>query len=294
MLALSWVEPEQARQAIRETRRLTARPFGVNLVLEWNQQRRFAVCLEENVPIVSFAWGDPTSYISAAHKAGVKVIHSVASAAEARQIADLGVDAAVAQGWESGGHVLGEVTTMTLLPRVVDAVAPLPVIAAGGIADGRGVAAALALGAAGVWIGTRFLVSDEAFTHPKYREAVLRARETDTRYTTAFDGGWPNAPHRVIANSTVDTWLSGGSPATGNKPGEGDVVAHFADGRPVHLYDDTIPLPGMTGEVERLALYAGQSVGLASKVEPASVIVRTLAEEAHVAIYRLNDIINSD
>jgi NAD(P)H-dependent flavin oxidoreductase YrpB (nitropropane dioxygenase family) len=217
----------QARHTIRETKRLTTRPFGVNLVLAWNQQARLAVCLDENVPILSFAWGDPSPYISATRKAGARVIHSVASAAEARQIADLGVDAVVAQGWESGGHVLGEVTTMALLPRVVDATAPLPVIAAGGIADGGGIAAALALGAAGVWIGTRFLVSEEAFTHPKYRESVLQAKETDTRYTTAFDGGWPNAPHRVIANSTVDTWRSGGSAATGNRPGEGDVVAHF-------------------------------------------------------------------
>lgn len=287
MLALSWSDFQAARRAIRETRALTPRPFGVNLVLEWDQRERLDVCLEEGVSILSFFWGDPTPYLPATRKAGAKVMHTVASAAEARRAVDLGVDIVVAQGWEAGGHVLGQVTTMALVPSVVDAVSPVPVVAAGGIADGRGLAAALALGAAGAWIGTRFLASEEARVHPKYRQSIFQARETDSFYSTLFDGGWPNAPHRVIENSTVANWRSAGSPRAGQRPAEGSIVAQFADGRPVRLYDDTIPLPDMTGEVERLALYAGQSVGLVKEVKPAGAIVQEIVEGAARAIQKL-------
>jgi nitronate monooxygenase len=280
MLALSWKDLQAVRRAIRDTRELTSRPFGVNLVLEWDQRQRFDVCLEEKVPVISFSWGDPTPYLPAARRADVKTMQAVASAAEACSAAGLGIDILVAQGWEAGGHVLGQVATMALVPAVVDAVSPTPVVAAGGIADGRGLAAVLALGAAGAWIGTRFLASEEAFVHNKYRDAVLRARETDTVHTTLFDGGWPNAPHRTIQNSTVGDWRSAGSPSAGQRPSEGSVVAQFADGRPVHLYDDTIPLPDMTGEVEKLALYAGQSVGLVNEVKPVDAIIQEIVQDA--------------
>jgi nitronate monooxygenase/enoyl-[acyl-carrier protein] reductase II len=280
MLALTWKDLQAVRGAIRETRGLTSLPFGVNLVLEWDQRQRFDVCLEEKVPVISFSWGDPSPYVPAARRAAMKIMQTVASAAEAHSAAGLGIDILVAQGWEAGGHVLGQVATMALVPAVVDAVSPTPVVAAGGIADGRGLAAVLALGAAGAWIGTRFLASEEAFVHNKYRDAVLRARETDTVHTTLFDGGWPNAPHRAIQNSTVEQWRSAGSPCAGQRPSEGAVVARFADGRPVHLYDDTIPLPGMTGEVEKLALYAGQSVGLVNEVKPVDAIMQEIVQDA--------------
>jgi len=212
-------------------------------------------------------------------QANAKVMHTLASAAESRRMKDSGVDVIVAQGWEAGGHVLGEVTTMALVPRVVDEVAPVPVVAAGGIADGRGLAAALALGAQAAWVGTRFLASTEALAHPEYQRLVLQAKETDTVYTALFDGGWPNAPHRVIENSTVADWRSAGSPLT-LRPGEGSIIAHSADHHPIYLYDDAIPLKDTTGAVEKLALYAGQSVGLVREVKSASAIVHELAEEA--------------
>jgi NAD(P)H-dependent flavin oxidoreductase YrpB (nitropropane dioxygenase family) len=287
MLALAWKDLQAVRRAIRDTRELTSRPFGVNFVLEWDQRQRFDICLEEKVPVISFSWGDPSPYLPAARRAGVKTMQTVASAAEAGSAAGLGIDILVAQGWEAGGHVLGQVATMALVPAVVDAVSPTPVVAAGGIADGRGLAAVLALGADGAWIGTRFLASEEAFVHNKYREAVLRARETDTVHTSLFDGGWPNAPHRAIQNSTVENWRSAGSPCAGQRPSEGAVVAQFADGRPVHLYDDTIPLPGMTGEVEKLALYAGQSVGLVNEVKPADAIVQEIVQDAARTLRRI-------
>src|SRR5438034_6487884 len=150
------------RRQIRETRALTPRPFAVNLVLEFLQEERLAVCLDEGVPIISFFWRDPASLVPRTKAGGALVLHTVGSADDAKRAVDCGVDIVVAQGWEAGGHVRGMVATVPLIPAVVDAISPTPVVAAGGIADGRGLAAALALGAAGAWIGTCFLASQYA------------------------------------------------------------------------------------------------------------------------------------
>jgi nitronate monooxygenase len=279
MLALTWKTLEAGRLAIRETKRLTDKPFGVNLVIAWDQSDRLKMCVEESVPVLSLSWGDPSPYLPVAKKAGMKLLVSVGDATVAKHAADLGCDVIIAQGWEAGGHLLGQVTTMALVPCVVDAVAPLPVVAAGGIADGRGVAAALALGAAGVSVGTIFLASDEANTHATYREAVLGARETSTVYTSLFNGGW-EAPHRVIRNPTFESWLKAGSPPVGARPNEGTQVARQEDGAPVYMYDDAIPCIGMTGNLEHLALYAGQSAGLVHECRPAGVIISSLVDAA--------------
>jgi nitronate monooxygenase len=286
-LALTWKHPEEARRVIQETRKRTSRPFAVNLVLEWDPTRNLNVCLEEGVKIISFFWGDPRRYIPIVHGAGAIVMQTVGSASEASRMVDLGVNVIVAQGWEAGGHVWGHVSTMALLPCTVDAVQPVPVVAAGGIADGRGLAAALALGAGGVWLGTRFLTSEEARVHPLYRERLLHASETATVYTSLFDGGWPNAPHRVLQNNTFANWKEAGCPATGGRPHEGEVVATFENGKEIPYYHDTIPLPGVSGDVEKLALYAGESVGLVAETKPAGVIVREIAEQASQVIQGL-------
>src|ERR1700757_4284799 len=173
---------DTVRRQIREIRALTARPFGVNLNLEFPQQERLEVCLEERVPVISFFWRDPGALVQRAKAAGATVLHTVASAEDARRAVDAGVDIVVAQGWEAGGHVRGTVASLPLVPAVVDAVGDRPVVAAGGIADGRGMAAALALGAAGVWIGTRFLASEEVSIHPEYQRRILAASENDTGY----------------------------------------------------------------------------------------------------------------
>ena len=177
MLPLWRADFETMRRQIRETRALPSRPFAVNLTLEIPQEERLAVCLDEGVPIISFFWRDPASLVPRAKAGGAIVLHTVGSADDAKRAVDSGVDIIVAQGWEAGGHVRGMVATMPLVPAVVDAVRPTPVVAAGGIADGRGLAAVLALGAAGAWIGTRFLASHEAAIHHRYRELLLRARD---------------------------------------------------------------------------------------------------------------------
>ena len=280
MLQGSWLSPKRLRETVRATRELTDRPFGVNLVLEWPQEERLDAVLEEGVPAVSLFWGDPSPLAGRVHDAGATLICTVGSAAEARSVVEAGADVVVAQGWESGGHVWGQVALFPLVPCVVDAVSPVPVVAAGGVADGRGLAAALALGAAGVWVGTRFVASEEIPLVALYKERVVEASETDTVYGIVFDIDWPDAPHRALRNSTVRRWEEAGRPRPGERPGEGEVVAAWPSGDPILRYSDALPKPGMTGDLEALALYAGQSAGLVKDVRPAGEIVRSLAAEA--------------
>lgn len=279
-LALSWTPVEAVRERVRAARRLTSRPIGVNLVLEWPQHERLQALHGQQVPVIWTHWGDPASYVDEVRDLGAFHLHTVGSSEEAIRAVEAGVDAVVAQGWEAGGHVRGEVATLPLVPAVVDAVSPTPVIAAGGIGDGRGVAAALVLGAQAVALGTRFLAALEANTADEYRARVIEAREADTIYSTIFDGGWPNAPHRTLVNSTVRNWQAAGQPEAPCRPGEGEVIARAPDGRELYRYADDIPVRDATGDIEALAHYAGQSVGVIRNVQPAASVVYELAVQA--------------
>jgi len=215
-------------------------------------------------------------------------MHAIGTAADAKRAVDAGVDIVVAQGWEAGGHVRGMVATMPLVPAVVDAVGPVPVVAAGGIADGRGLAAVLALGAVGAWIGTRFLASDEATIHPHYRQRLLHAVESDTVYTeNLFDVGWPNAPHRTLRNRTDEGWDAAGRPPSGHRPGEGEVIGNSQRGGPILRYQSVTPGIGAEGDIDAMSLWAGQTVGLVSKVQPAGEIVREIVDDARAILDRL-------
>jgi NAD(P)H-dependent flavin oxidoreductase YrpB (nitropropane dioxygenase family) len=287
-LALWGADIEALRRQVRETRGLTSKPFAVNLNLEFPQEERLDACLQEGVPIISLFWREPSALVARAKAGGAIVLHTVSTAKEARQAVECGVDVVVAQGWEAGGHVRGTVATMPLIPAVVDAVGPVPVIAAGGIADGRGLAAAMALGASGAWIGTRFLASDEVAIHPHYRERLLRATEDDTAYLEElFDIGWPKAPHRVLRNSTVAEWEAAGRPATGKRPGEGEVVATSKSRGPIVRYRSYTPAADADGNIDALSLWAGQSVGLVHKIQPAAEIVLEIDREARMILRRL-------
>jgi NAD(P)H-dependent flavin oxidoreductase YrpB (nitropropane dioxygenase family) len=289
MLVLWRADSDAVRQQIRETRALTSRPFGVNLNLDFPQEERLAVCLEERAPIISFFWRDPGSLVPRAKAGGAIVMHTVGSAIEAKRAVDCGVDIVVAQGWEAGGHVRGTVATMPLVPAVVDAVSPTPVVAAGGIADGRGLAAALALGAAGAWIGTRFLASREAAIHPRYRELLLQANENDTTLLeNLFDIRWPNAPHRTLRNQTVEAWEKAGRPAAPKRPREGEVIGTSRSSGPIVRYQSYTPGTDTEGDIDAMSLWAGQSVGLVSKLQPAGDIVREIADEARSIFHRLS------
>jgi NAD(P)H-dependent flavin oxidoreductase YrpB (nitropropane dioxygenase family) len=289
MLVLWRADAETMRRQISEVRALTSRPFGVNLVLDFPQEDRLSICVEERVPVISFFWRHPSSLMPRAKSGGAIVMHTVGSAADAKRAVDCGVDIVVAQGWEAGGHVRGMVATMPLIPVVVDAVSPIPVVAAGGIADGRGVAAALALGATGAWIGTRFLASQEAAIHTRYRERLFQAKETDTVYLeNLFDVRWPNAPHRTLRNRTVDAWEAAGRPPSGKRPGEGDVIATSRSAGPIVRYQSYTPGADAEGDIDALSLWAGQSVGLVSKLQPAGEIVREISDEADSILRRLS------
>lgn len=277
---------ENCEKIIDDTLSLTDQAIGVNLILEWDQSERLEMSLKKGIKIIWFFWGDPTPFIEKIHRHDAKVILTVGSADEAKWAVNAGIDVIVTQGWEAGGHVWGEVATMPLVPAVVDAVAgKVPVVASGGIADGRGLAAALALGAEGAVLGTRLLSSFEAGIHEQYKNRIINAKETDTVYTDIFNKGWPNSHMRVLRNSTYEQWVNAGKPPPGKRPGEHDVITQFSPDRLVERYSAYMPAPIMEGNLEPLAHYAGQSVGL---VKNRKYIHEILDEVIEEAIKRIN------
>ena len=194
--------PEVVREQIRKVKERTSKPFGVNVMLmNPNAPEVAKVVVEEQVPVVTTGAGNPAKFMSLWKEAGVKVIPVVASVAMAKLMVRGGADAVVAEGMESGGHI-GSTTTMALVPQVADAI-DAPVIAAGGIADGRGIAAAFMLGAEGVQIGTRFVVTEEAQVHENYKECILKARDIDSRVTGRSTGH----PVRALRNKMTKEYL---------------------------------------------------------------------------------------
>jgi NAD(P)H-dependent flavin oxidoreductase YrpB (nitropropane dioxygenase family) len=278
------------RQEIGRLRTLTDRPFGVNLLLPLLQDGQIEACLDEKVPVLVLFWGDAKPYIEEAHRRGTKVFLQVGSVDEAKAAAAAGVDGIIAQGVEAGGHVKSTTSMSTIVPATVAAVQPVPVIAAGGIANGRGLMAALSLGAQAVSIGTRFLCSREARVTGAYQERVVKSSAEDTVYTRLFDIGWPDAPHRVLRNQAVAEWEAAGRPATGQRPGERRIVATVPlAGTSVELprYSVMPPMTGFSGDMEYVALYAGESCSLVNDVKPAGQIVKDLILEAEEVVEQM-------
>jgi NAD(P)H-dependent flavin oxidoreductase YrpB (nitropropane dioxygenase family) len=271
---------------IRGARELTTRPFGINLIIAKQTDPETAdqlaamvdAYVAEGVDALVLFWGDPAPYVPVAHAAGVKVLLQVGSVREAEDAAAAGVDAVILQGIEAGGHVKATESIWKHLPVAVDAVRPLPVIASGGIGDGAGIARALALGAQGVSLGTRFVASEEASVNADYRRRVVAARAEDTWYGLLFDVGWPGAPHRVLRNRAVDEWEAAGRPESGKRPGEGDVIGRRDDTEIVR-YSSIMATAAFVGDVELASLWAGESCGIVNDVLPAGEIVRRLVEE---------------
>ena len=248
---------EALREEIRRCKALTDKPFGVNIMLmnpAADEQAR--VVIEEGVTAVTTGAGNPGKYSPAWKDAGIRVMPVVAATVFAQRLARYGVDAIIAEGTESGGHV-GEMTTMALLPQVIDT-ADVPVIAAGGIADGRQFAAALALGACGVQVGTCLLVSRECPIHDRYKQALLAARDSDTTVTGRSAGG----PVRVLKNRMAREYLrleQAGAPL---------------------MEREKLTLGGLRravaeGDVETGSVMAGQVAGMLREIRP----LRTIFEE---------------
>lgn len=271
---------------VGQVKALTDAPFGVNLNMDFPSMEQLDACLGAGVPIISIFWGSAPDFIAHARSGGAKVIFSAWDAQSAVEAVEHGAHAICAQGWEAGGHVRGNVSTMALIPAIVDAVgSETPVIAAGGIADGRGLAAALALGASAAWIGTRFLSAEEACIHPDYVARLVDACETDTGiYDDLFDVGWPNAPHRALQNSTTNAWEAAGRPERGRRPGEGDVVARSPSKGDVVRYQTFTPDIETIGDIEAVSMWCGQGVSMVRKVQPAAEIVREITKDAQKII----------
>ena len=256
------------REQIRKTKELTDRPFGVNVMLMSPYADDVArVIAEEGVKAVTTGAGNPEKYMELWKERNIKVIPVVASVALAKRMERCGADAVVAEGCESGGHI-GESTTMTLVPQVVDAV-DIPVIAAGGIGDGRGIAAAFMLGAKGVQMGTWFVVTNECQVHPAYKERIIRAKDIDTRVTGRSTGH----PIRALRNDMTKAYLQ--KEQEGASTEELELLASGALRRAVQ-----------EGDIHNGSLMSGQIAGLIKEEVSCKQLIDTLVSQTKEALNR--------
>ena len=254
--------PEEVRKWVRQTKEMTDKPFGVNIMLMSPNAKGVAeIVLEENVAVVTTGAGSPGSYISAFKEKGVKVIPVIPSVALARRVERMGASAVVAEGMEAGGHV-GETTTLPLIPQVVDAI-KIPVIASGGFADGRGLVAALALGAKGIQMGTRFICSNECIAHPNYKQKIIEANDRATVVT----GRELGHPARCIENKMTQTLQE--MVKQGVSPEELELVLGGSLKKAV-----------VDGDVENGSVMAGQISGMVKDVKPVKQIIDDIISEA--------------
>ena len=262
MIATGGWDGDRLRQEIRRAKELTDKPFGVNLMLMSPYADDIAqIILEEGVKVVTTGAGNPGKYIPAWKEKGIKVMPVVAAAVLAKRLDRYGVDAIIAEGTESGGHV-GEMTTMALVPQVIDAVS-VPVVAAGGIADGRGVAAAFMLGAYGVQMGTRFLSAEECSIHPVYKERILKANDLCTMVT----GKRLGHPVRSLRTNFARNY------AKAEYGGMDDEALEA-------LGSGALRKAVVEGDLEEGCFLSGQVAAMVNKIQPAAEIVREVIEGA--------------
>lgn len=281
-MALTWTEPDLAAEQVRQVLSETPNPFFVNFALAF-PPLALEAALDARAPIVTFSWGDPSPCMAKVRAAGALVGIQVTNVAGAHRAIAQGADFLVCQGNEAGGHVQSNTPLWELLPRIVEAAGGVPMIAAGGMAQGRDIAKALAMGAKGAILGTRFLATAESRAHPDYKRQLVDSRG-ETALTVCFDGGWPYSAHRVLRNTTLEAWEAAGSPAVGSRPGEGDKVAVTADGEAIFRYEDAAPKQGYTGDIEAMCLYAGTGCGAIDDIPSAGELVERLWRECEEAL----------
>ncbi len=272
IIGCGYYQAEWVRQQIRLTKQKTTKPFGINVPLTSPYVKEvIEVILQEGVPIITTGTASPRPYIHRFKQAGMKIMPVVGTVAAAKHMEEAGVDAVVAEGMESGGHI-GEVTTITLVPQVVDAV-KIPVVAAGGFADGRGLAAALALGAQGIQMGTRFVCSTECIAHLNYKQKIL---EADDRATTVT-GQTTGLPLRALKNSLTEQYAA--LEKAGINKEELDL---FGQGR-MHL--------GLIeGDTDEGSLLAGQIAGMIKDIKPVKAIIDETMAQAEKIIASLKNL----
>jgi nitronate monooxygenase len=274
--------PELIRQEIAEVRRRTNQPFAVNLVPAVTQpdllRAELDACLAAKVPAMCFFWDVVPEVVAEAKRAGCLVLYQVGNAAAAFQAEAAGADVVIAQGVEAGGHVHGRLPLAALLGQLAGRL-KVPLVASGGIADGRSMAAALALGADGVHCGTAFLVAEESFAHDYHKQRIIDAKAEDTVHTDLFAINWPkDSPVRVLRNSVVE---AAGDRLWGYDPDAlpREVIAHD-NGLAVHKWDTNSPLRTTTGDLEAMALYSGIGCGQITAVRPAAEILGDMMRDA--------------
>ncbi|MEJ8787360.1 enoyl-[acyl-carrier-protein] reductase FabK [Dorea sp. ICN-14282] len=266
LIAAASAPAEWVREQIREVRKHTNCPFGVNIMMiSPNADDVAKIVVEENVPVVTTGAGTPEKYMTMWKEAGIKVIPVVASVAMAKRMERCGADAIVAEGTEAGGHI-GENTTMVLVPQIVDSV-QIPVIAAGGIADGRGVAAALMLGAEGVQMGTRFVATNEAEVHENYKQCIIRAKDIDSRVTGRATGH----PVRALRNKMTTEYI--------RLEKEG---ASFEELE--HLTLGSLRKAVVDGDVKEGSVMAGQIAGLIADIKPCKEAIESIVSQAEALL----------
>ena len=266
LIAAASAPAEWVRDQIRQAKALTDKPFGVNIMmLSPNADEVARIVVEEGVKVVTTGAGTPEKYMKMWKEAGVKVIPVVASVAMAKRMERCGADAVVAEGTEAGGHI-GETTTMVLVPQVADAVS-IPVIAAGGIADGRGIAAAFMLGAQGVQMGTHFVVTTECQVHENYKDSIIKAGDIDTRVTGRSTGH----PVRALRNRMTREYLK--------KEQEG---ASFEELEQLTL--GSLRKAVVDGDVANGSVMSGQSAGLVKEKLSCSELIQKLVQETDALI----------
>lgn len=295
VLGVSGMQPDEIHRLIGRTRTLTERPFGVNVLIDeegWattDDDRRLlhdevAAAADAGVAAIVLFWGDPAPYVDEVHEQGVKLLVQVGSVEEAVAAAESGADAVLVQGVEAGGHVKGTTPIWDFVRDAVDAIESTPVVASGGIGDGKGTARALRLGAQGVSLGTRFVASDEAWLHPAYKQRIVEASAEDTILNELYDVWWPGAPARTLRNKTLAEWEAAGCPPPGQRPGEGTSIGKLGKVDWPRYAGAGTPKPDFEGDLDYAPLWAGESVSVVNDILPAGEIVRRLAQDAEAAL----------
>ena len=281
--------PDLIAREIDKVRARTDGPFGVNLIPAATDpdllEAELSICVKKRIHSLCFFWEVHADVIARAKAAGCRVLYQVGSVEDAVAAAQAGADAIIAQGVEAGGHVRGTVSSLVLLPQAVRSVS-VPVIASGGFASGESLVAAFALGAQGIHCGTAFLATEESFAHAYHKDRVIRAKSEDTVYTDAFAINWPpDSPVRVIANRLTDEL---GRFLLGHRPEDipREAIAD-EDGRPIYKFSTNSPLRTTTGNLECLALFAGQIAGAIETIPSAGGRVGEIVSAARATLERL-------
>jgi len=289
-LSASLLSPMDLREKIRQVKAATSNPFHINFLTLFPHDEQLKVCIEEKVPAVSFHFGLPSQVeVTSLQSAGVAIWTQIGSVDDAKEARVLGVDAIVVQGGEAGGHTYDGMPISALLPAVRDAVDDTLLFAAGGIADGRTAAAALAAGADAIWVGTLMVATTEANAHQEYKRKLVEAEGEQTIVTGVY--GPENSrfnPMRVLENETINTWQNRVQDIPKDRSHLEPIGSTLFAGQkiPVKPFDTLVLVPETTGDLSQMPMLAGQGVGLVKDIQPTETVIETVMNDAASVVER--------